>query len=118
MTKMGAFSGLKIYSCMVCYLNSALTPAHNISPVKCVYCYLKGMIDLSITYSGDKKSDITLYFDADWGSNTDDWRSISGYLSILSGGATTWSSKKQPTVVLSSMEAEYMALSHTTQENI
>jgi hypothetical protein len=65
-----------------------------------------------------KKSDITLYSDANWGSNTDDQRSISRYVSMLSGGATTWSSKKQPTVMLPSMEAEYMALSNTNQENI
>jgi hypothetical protein len=92
-------------------------PQH-LTAVKRVYHYLKGTIDLSITCLGDKKSDITLYSDADWGSNADDRRSISGYVSILSGGATTWSSKKQPTVALSSMEAEYMALSNATRENI
>ena len=37
---------------------------------------------------------------------------------MLSGGATSWSSKKQSTVALSSMEAEYMALANTTWENI
>jgi hypothetical protein len=75
------------------------------------------MIDLGITYSGNNTSDIILYSDADWGNNLDDQRSVSGYVSVLSGGATTWSSKKQPTVALSSMEAEYMALANTTREN-
>ncbi|EEB98960.1 hypothetical protein MPER_01439 [Moniliophthora perniciosa FA553] len=32
------------------------------------------------------------------------------------GGAVTWNSKKQPTVALSSMEAEYMALAAATWE--
>ena len=32
------------------------------------------------------------------------------------GGAVTWNSKKQPTVALSSMEAEYMALAAATCE--
>jgi hypothetical protein len=34
------------------------------------------------------------------------------------GGAISWSSKKQRTVALSTVEAEYMALSFTTQEAI
>ena len=37
---------------------------------------------------------------------------------MLSGGAVTWSSKKQPTVALSSMEAEYMALANTAKESL
>ena len=92
-------------------------PEH-LTAAKRVYRYLKGTIDLGITYSGNNASDVTLYSDADWGNNLDDRRSISGYVSILSGGATTWSSKKQPTVALSSMEAEYMALANTVKENI
>ena len=92
-------------------------PEH-LTAVKRVYRYLKGTIDLGIIYSGDETSDITLYSDADWGKYLDDRRSISGYVSVLSKGATTWSSKKQPTVALSSMEAEYIALAHTTRENL
>jgi Reverse transcriptase (RNA-dependent DNA polymerase) len=91
-------------------------PEH-LTAAKRVYRYLKGTIDLGITYSGNNTSDIILYSDADWGNNLDDRRSVSGYVSVLSGGATTWSSKKQPTVALSSMEAEYMALANTTREN-
>lgn len=39
-------------------------------------------------------------------------------LSILQSGAITWNSKKQPTVALSTTEAEYMAMSSPTQEAI
>jgi hypothetical protein len=88
-------------------------PEH-LTAAKQVYHYLKGMIDLSITYSGNNTYNIILYSDADWGNNLDNRRSVSGYVSVLSGGAMTWSSKKQPTVALSSMEAEYMALVNTT----
>jgi len=35
---------------------------------------------------------------------------------MFGGGAISWYSKKQPTVALSTMEAEYMALSNTTCE--
>ena len=33
----------------------------------------------------------------------------------MSGGATTWSTKKQGTIALSTLEAEYTAISHATQ---
>lgn len=36
----------------------------------------------------------------------------------MQGGAVTWQSKRQPTVALSSTEAEYMALCSAAQEAI
>ncbi|QRW23987.1 Retrovirus-related Pol polyprotein from transposon TNT 1-94 [Rhizoctonia solani] len=52
------------------------------------------------------------YSDANWGSNLIDRKSISGHVFMLGGAAVSWSAKKQATVALSTMEAEYMALSH------
>jgi hypothetical protein len=36
----------------------------------------------------------------------------------MGGGAISWSSKQQPTIVLSTTEAEYMASSQATKEAI
>ena len=58
------------------------------------------------------------YCDADWASNIDDRRSITGYVFMLCGGAVSWQTKKQPTVALSSVEAEYMAATQATKEAI
>ena len=44
--------------------------------------------------------------------------SINGYMAILGGGAIAWSSKKQQTIALSTMEAEYMALTEGTKQLI
>jgi hypothetical protein len=49
------------------------------------------------------------YSDTDHGT-TEDRKSVSGYLFKLAGAAVAWQSKKQPTIALSSTEAEYMAL--------
>jgi len=58
------------------------------------------------------------YVDADWASDTNDQRSITGHVFIMAGGAVSWSSKKQDSVALSSMEAEYMAATSATKEAI
>ena len=58
------------------------------------------------------------YSDADWAGDVQDRRSTSGNVFLLGGGAITWSSRKQSSVALSTVEAEYMALSVATQEAI
>ena len=58
------------------------------------------------------------YSDADWGSDLDERKSTFGYAFLLNNGAITWSSKKQPCIALSTMEAEYVACSATVQEAI
>jgi hypothetical protein len=45
--------------------------------------------------------------DADWAGNVSDRRSTSGFMFSFESGAISWSSKKQPTVALSSTEVKY-----------
>ena len=80
--------------------------------IKRILRYLQGTKDLGITYdnlNGYADIHVSSYSDADWGSSLIDQRSVSGYVFLIGGGAVAWSSKKQPTVALSSTEAEYMA---------
>lgn len=56
------------------------------------------------------------FADSDWGGDSVDRRSYSGYAFILGGGAISYESRKQKTVALSSTEAEYMALSDSCKE--
>ncbi|KAF5374058.1 hypothetical protein D9757_010721 [Collybiopsis confluens] len=90
-------------------------PIH-LTAAKRILRYLKGTLNLGIKYSSLDDFEPVLFSDADWGNGIDDRKSISGYVSTHAGGAVTWNSKKQPTVALSSMEAEYLALSATTRE--
>ena len=86
--------------------------------VKRAFCYVKGTYKLSLTL-GNTGSTPSLegFTDADWGSDINDRKSISGFLFQFLG-PISWSSKKQATTALSSMEAEYMALTHATREAI
>jgi hypothetical protein len=56
------------------------------------------------------------YADADWGSDLTQRKSTSGYVFTMNGSPISWTSKKQTTVALSTMEAEYMALSDASRE--
>ena len=47
-------------------------------------------------------------------TDADDLKSTTGYVFKMSGGAITWYSKKQSVTALSTMEAEYIALSKAT----
>ena len=86
--------------------------------IKRVFRYLKGTRQHKLTYGGSPgllHDDINIYCDADRASDSD-WKSISGYVIIIAGGAVTWSSKKQNTVAPSTPEAEYTAATHVTKQ--
>lgn len=91
---------------------------------KRVLRYLQGTKDLGLVYeaSGDStgQPSIVGFSDADWGGDLDTRRSTTGYLFMIdkTGGAISWASKLQPTVALSSAEAEYMAACAAVQEAI
>jgi len=78
---------------------------------------LAGTKTYGIRYTADPSQSNLFhgYADAAYG-NLDERRSTTGYVFIAGSGAITWRSKKQPTVVLSSTEAEYVALSEAAQE--
>ena len=53
---------------------------------------------------------VVSYVDSDWGSDRNDRKSITSYLTTLGGTClVTWQSKKQNTIALSSTEAELYA---------
>ena len=78
--------------------------------------YIKNTLDLGLTYSRDSDISPMAYVDADYGGCRDTRRSTSGYVFIMAGGAVTWSSKRQATVALSTVEAEYVAMSRCAQQ--
>lgn len=56
------------------------------------------------------------FTDADWGCDSCDRKSYTGYVMFMAGGPVAWESKKQAVVALSTMEAEYVALCQGAKE--
>lgn len=84
--------------------------------VKRIMRYLKATLEAKLVFSKASNSNISGYCDADWAADLDERRSCTGYAFIKQGAAISWNSKRQPTVALSSAEAEYMSLSACIQE--
>jgi len=58
------------------------------------------------------------YCDADWGGDLEERRSITWFVFMIGGGAISWSSKRQPTIALSTTEVEYMVNTQAAKEAI
>lgn len=88
--------------------------------VKRIFRYLKGTMDSGISFKFSDENNINLvgFADSDWASDPVDRKSISGYVFMLSNGPISWKSKKQPTIALSSTEAEYISATLAVQESI
>lgn len=82
---------------------------------KGVLRYLAGTQKKGIVFKQDKAA-VAGYCDADYASDTDTRRSTTGFVFILHNGAVSWSSKLQPTVAVSTSEAEYMAAAQAVKE--
>ncbi|XP_062557763.1 uncharacterized protein LOC134222614 [Armigeres subalbatus] len=87
--------------------------------LKRVVRYMKGTKNLKLQYKQHKDAEALVgYADADWASDTEDRKSISGYIFKVYGNTVSWASRKQQTVALSSCEAEYAALSAAASEGL
>ena len=75
--------------------------------------YLRSTPEDGITFSG--VGGVIGYCDSDYASEPSR-KSISGMVFLFGGGAVCWKSKQQPTVALSTCEAEFMAMNLACRE--
>lgn len=85
--------------------------------VKRILKYLAGTISIGLVFRGSLTS-LNGYTDSDWAGDHDTRRSTSGYVFNVGSAAISWSAKRQPTVSLSSCEAEYIGQTQATKEAI
>uniref|UniRef100_A0A3Q7GHA7 Reverse transcriptase Ty1/copia-type domain-containing protein n=1 Tax=Solanum lycopersicum TaxID=4081 RepID=A0A3Q7GHA7_SOLLC len=68
--------------------------------------------------AGDTQCLVTGYSNSDYLGDVDTRRSMTGYVFTLGGSVVSWKAALQPTVTLSTTEAEYMALTEAAKEEI
>jgi hypothetical protein len=81
---------------------------------KALLRYVRGSIEFGICFASSEG--LQGYCDADYAGDIDTRRSTTGFVFILGGGAVSWSSRLQPTVAVSTAEAEYMAAAAAVKE--
>ena len=82
-----------------------------------VLMYVKQTTALGIRFVVNQKFRLSVYVDADWGSNVDDRKSISGYIIYLGNTPIVWKARSQKgKPATSSCEAEYISLSSVINE--
>ena len=88
---------------------------HWTAAAKAVLRYIAGTLSFSFTFT-DKESVMEGYCDSDYAGDLDTRRSTTGLVFTFCGAAISWSSKLQPTVAVSTTEAEYMAAAQAVKE--
>jgi len=85
--------------------------------VKRIFRYLQGTSDAKLIFQKSKSQEhLTGYCDSDWENDPNDRRSVTDYVFQAFDNPISWNTKRQPTVALSTNEAEYMSLSAGVQE--
>nr|GEV33737.1 retrotransposon protein, putative, Ty1-copia subclass [Tanacetum cinerariifolium] len=87
--------------------------------VKWILKYLWGTIDMRLMYgtNRDNHVDVTGSVDSDYAKDPDKGRSITGYTFLVQGCVVSWMATLH-VVALSTIEAEYMALTEAVKEAI
>ncbi|MBW0469571.1 hypothetical protein O181_009286 [Austropuccinia psidii MF-1] len=78
--------------------------------------YLEGTNNIELNYQRNLEEPPVSYSDANWGNCPITRQSVTGYLVTLNGNLVIWKTRRQPTVSLSSAEAEYRSLTDLFSE--
>lgn len=84
--------------------------------LKRILRYIKGTVNYGLHIKKDTGLELSAFCDSDWAGCKTSRRSTTGFCTLLGPNLISWSAKRQPTVSRSSTEAEYRALSSTSQE--
>nr|GEV49025.1 hypothetical protein [Tanacetum cinerariifolium] len=101
---------LQFAICMCARYQARPTGKH-VHAVKRIFRYLRGTVHQGLWYPKDSSIALTTFTDVDHAGCQDTRRSTSSSVQFLGEGLISWSSKRQKGAAISSMEAEYIALS-------
>ncbi|KAE8692620.1 tir-nbs resistance protein [Hibiscus syriacus] len=107
--------GMLEFGVMSRYMQNPKKP--HLEAVRRILRYVKNTIDYGLLYKKGEDCKLVGYCDADYAGDHDTRRSTTGYVFKLGSGTISWCSKRQPTVSLSTTEAEYRAAAMAAQES-
>lgn len=84
--------------------------------LKHIIHYVQGTLHNGLHLTKYAATRISSYTDADWGGYPTTRRSTSGYCVFLGDNLISWSSKCQPTLSRSCVEAEYRSIANVVSE--
>nr|GEY70085.1 retrovirus-related Pol polyprotein from transposon TNT 1-94 [Tanacetum cinerariifolium] len=96
---------------LIHHITVARPTEKHIHAVKRIFRYLCGTINQGLCYLKDSSVALTAFADADHAGCQDTCRSTSGSFQFMGERLISWSSKRQKSTAISSIEAEYIALS-------
>ncbi|XP_045821749.1 uncharacterized mitochondrial protein AtMg00810-like [Trifolium pratense] len=85
--------------------------------LKCILRYIQGTLHYGLHLHPSLIEKLVSYTNADWGGCLDTRRPTSGYCVFLGDNIISWSSKRQPTLSRSSVEAEYRGVANVVSES-
>ncbi|GJU67697.1 hypothetical protein Tco_1253956, partial [Tanacetum coccineum] len=98
------------FSTCLCARYQANPKESHLITVKRIFRYLKGTPNLGLLYPKCLGFDLKGYLDSDYTRCNMDRKSISSASQLLGGKLMCWSAKKQQSIAMSSVEAEYIAV--------
>ncbi|XP_047259222.1 secreted RxLR effector protein 161-like [Capsicum annuum] len=90
---------------------------HHMEAVWRILRYVKSTIDSGLLYKKVEECELVGYCDSDYGGDHDTRHSTTGFVFKLGAGAISWCSKRQPTVSMSTTQAEYRVAAVAAQES-
>lgn len=86
--------------------------------IKRVMRYIRGTIDMGLLFKKEDKLRLDVFSDADWGSDAQNRKSITGTIIRLASGPVIFRSSQQNLVAMSTTEAEFVAAAESARDMI
>nr|GEU65843.1 retrovirus-related Pol polyprotein from transposon TNT 1-94 [Tanacetum cinerariifolium] len=101
---------LLAYACALDFINEEAPKTSHLEAVKRIFGYIKGTTHLGLWYPKGTDIETVVYADSDHAGDYVDRKTTSGICTFVGCCLTSWFSKKQTALAISTTEAEYISV--------
>ncbi|GKB21491.1 hypothetical protein Tco_0855414 [Tanacetum coccineum] len=105
-----------MFSVYLCARFQEAPKTSHLEAVKCIFRYIKGTTHLGLWYPKGISIETVVYADSDHAGDYVDQKSTSGICTFMGCCLTSWFSKKQTALAISTTEAEYVSAKKACQQ--